>query len=128
MTPKEILEIAIKKVTKEKADAYGDYNAMFKNVAQLWATYFGYKVSPRDVCHCMTLLKIARDKLGKDDDDNFIDACGYEALASACKQDNVVPDIFHNITALKGNVVNDLKKTKTQVKEDLVDARPSDTE
>ena len=112
MTPKEILEVAIKKVTKEKADAYGDYNAMFKNVAKLWATYFGFKVSPRDVCHCMTLLKIARDKLGQNDDDNFVDACGYEALASACRKERVTPTSY--------NIKN--------IKEGSVDTKPSDTE
>ena len=53
----------------------------------MWSSYFQnkYKIAilvlPEDVANLMTLLKIARTQGGKFNIDNFVDACGYAAIA-----------------------------------------------
>ena len=73
MTPEEIIDEAKRLITKERADAYGDYNSMFRSVATMWTAYFGFNVTAQDIPICMALVKIMRQKQGKDLDDNFID-------------------------------------------------------
>jgi len=39
-------------------------------------------ITPEDVCHLMTLLKIGRMQHGNQNADDYIDAIGYQALAA----------------------------------------------
>jgi len=81
MVRKIILEQAIGLTTGDREEAHGDPSDTFGFIAKLWNAYLDEPVTPEDVCHMMTLLKIARMRYGADNPDDYIDACGYEALA-----------------------------------------------
>ncbi|MBR3247897.1 MAG: hypothetical protein IKG03_05835 [Clostridiales bacterium] len=81
MKRKEILESAIHIVCAERQDQYGEPEDTFMGIAELWSVYLGRAVSAEDVALMMVLLKIARMKAGKFKADNYVDLCGYGALA-----------------------------------------------
>jgi hypothetical protein len=39
------------------------------------------KITPKDVAILMVLLKLARTKAGEHNIDDYVDACGYSAIA-----------------------------------------------
>ena len=81
MKRKEILESAIQIVCAERQGQYGEPEDTFSAIAELWSVYLGRAVSAEDVALMMVLLKIARMKAGKFKADNYVDLCGYGALA-----------------------------------------------
>ena len=78
MRRKEILEAAEKCVCGDRDKQYGSPENSFKLIAQLWSVYLERHVTPRDVAAMMGLMKIARIRAGKKDD-NWIDLAGYAA-------------------------------------------------
>lgn len=81
MTRKECLDAAIDAVCKDRENTYGKPEDNFKLIAELWSTYIGAKIGPRDVAVMMILLKTARAK-NSNHDDNFVDIAGYAACAA----------------------------------------------
>jgi len=80
---KQILQEAIEITTGERQQVYGNPHDTFRLIAQMWSAYLETPVSEVDVCHMMTLLKIARAQSGQGfHADNFVDACGYQAIAA----------------------------------------------
>ena len=88
-TTKKYLETAIKLITGPRAHDYGDKIINHKNIAKLWSAYLDISISPHDVAVCMTLLKIARTKLGSRASDTYVDAAAYMAIAGECKEKEV---------------------------------------
>ena len=82
MTRKECLTAAIDVVCKDRQNTYGSPEDNFKLIADLWSTYTGTKISPRDVAVMMILLKTARVRTGINHSDNFVDIAGYAACAA----------------------------------------------
>lgn len=82
MTRKECLTAAIDAVCKDRKNTYGSPEDNFKLIADLWSTYTGVKISPRDVAVMMILLKTARVRTGTNHSDNFVDMAGYAACAA----------------------------------------------
>lgn len=82
MTRSDILTIAEKVITGERQDMYGQPEDSFSQIASLWSAYLGVKVSREDAAHMMILLKIARTKGQEYHVDNYVDICGYAALAA----------------------------------------------
>lgn len=82
MTRSDILNIAERVITGERQDAYGTPEDSFGRIADLWSAYLGAKISSEDVAHMMVLLKIARTKGQEYHVDNYVDICGYAALAA----------------------------------------------
>ena len=76
----EILETAQKLISGDRAATYGDASENFKLIGKFWSAYLGITVSAADVATLMALLKIARSR-GSEHQDNWIDLCGYAALA-----------------------------------------------
>ena len=76
----EILETAQKLISGDRAATYGDASENFKLIGKFWTAYLGITVSAADVATLMALLKIARSR-GSEHQDNWIDLCGYAALA-----------------------------------------------
>ena len=68
---------------------YGDKIINHNNIAKLWSAYLDINISAHDVAICMTLLKIARTKLGSRASDTYIDAAAYMAIAGECKEKEV---------------------------------------
>lgn len=82
MTRMECLDAAIDAVCKDRENTYGRPEDNFKLIADLWSTYTGTKISPRDVAVMMILLKTARVRTGTNHGDNFVDMAGYAACAA----------------------------------------------
>ena len=122
MTPEEIIDEAKRLITKERADAYGDYNSMFRRVATLWTAFLGTNISPQDVPICLALMKIMRQKQGKDLDDNFIDVIGYTALAAGTKKNDVTDLLAEKMVRQKENVDQELDFSNE------ASSKPSDSE
>ena len=87
MNTTDILEKTKKLVSKDREDKHGNKVINHQNIARLWSAYFQnkYKINilvlPEDVANLMTLLKIARTQAGKHNLDDYVDACGYAAIA-----------------------------------------------
>ena len=80
-TRSEVLEIAGDLINGERQTHYGTPQDNFGTTAALFSAYLGKDITASDVCHLMTLLKIARLKRGPHRD-STIDACGYMALGA----------------------------------------------
>ncbi len=65
-----------------RQNQYGNPEDSFRLIAAFWSSYLGIAVSPRQAAEMMVLFKIARQKTGKGKRDNFVDMCGYAALAA----------------------------------------------
>ena len=81
-----ILQKAIDLVGGDRATTYGDMFENHQNIAKLWDGYLHNikTVSSEDAANMMELLKIARRKTGKLNDDDYIDGAGYAAVAYDC--------------------------------------------
>jgi len=90
----EVLEEAKKIISTTREQEYGSPETSFMEIAEYWNLYLsqqgylvdGTSLTRGDVAIMMALLKIARMnhffKL-----DNFIDLCGYAALAAEMEED-----------------------------------------
>ena len=87
MNTTEILQKTEKLVNDSRAKTHGDKIKNHENIARLWSSYLQNKtqlnivLSPEDVAQLMTLLKIARSQAGEHNIDDYIDGCGYQAIA-----------------------------------------------
>lgn len=66
----------------ERQDQYGAPEDSFKLIAGYWSAYLGRDLSALDVAHMMTLFKVARMSGQGFKRDNYVDACGYMAIAA----------------------------------------------
>ena len=87
MNTTKILEQTKKLVSTDREDKHGDKVQNHSNIARLWSSYITNKtqlninILPEDVANLMALLKIARTQAGQHNIDDYIDACGYSAIA-----------------------------------------------
>lgn len=81
LTTAEVLDRAKTLTSGDRAEQHGDKLDNHQNIADLWSAYLGQMVTPHDVAICMVLLKIARTKSGKFNDDDYVDMVGYGAIA-----------------------------------------------
>jgi len=83
----KILEQTKKLVSKDREDKHGNKVENHENIARLWSGYIQNKTKllihllPEDVANMMALLKIARTQAGQHNIDDYVDACGYSAIA-----------------------------------------------
>ena len=88
MTKGEILEKAKDLITGDRNETHGDAFQNHAEIAEFWNIYLDKKLQPmasitaEDVALMMVLMKISRNTQGKKNNlDNFIDMCGYAAIA-----------------------------------------------
>ena len=88
MTKEEILKKAKELITGDRNDTHGDAFQNHAEIAEFWNIFLDKKLQPmasitaEDVALMMVLLKISRNTQGKKNNlDNFIDMCGYAAIA-----------------------------------------------
>tara|TARA_B100000427_G_scaffold62525_1_gene49301 strand:- start:469 stop:801 length:333 start_codon:yes stop_codon:yes gene_type:complete len=88
MTKEEILTEASRIISKDRNLSHGDAFQNHAEIAEFWNIYLDKKLQPmasitaEDVALMMVLLKISRNTQGKKNNmDNFIDMCGYAAIA-----------------------------------------------
>ena len=77
----DILETANKVINGDRQDTYGSPEDSFARIANYWSTYLGTEVHALDVAHMMVLFKLARTQGQKPSRDNYVDICGYAAIA-----------------------------------------------
>ena len=88
MTKEEILRQAKELITGDRNDTHGDAYRNHAEIAEFWNIFLDKKLQPmaditaEDVALMMVLMKISRNTQGKKSNiDNFIDMCGYAAIA-----------------------------------------------
>ena len=64
---------------------YGDKTKNHDNIAKLWSAYLDTPVTAHDVAIMMTLLKVARTKVGVVNEDTYTDMAAYGAIAGEIK-------------------------------------------
>ena len=112
MNTTEILEKTKKLVSESRHDKHGDKVINHENISRLWTSYLQNKfkialvILPEDVACLMSLLKLARTQGGKFNIDNFVDACGYAAIAGE------ITNKRQSIKSATLGVSNDKKSTK----------------
>lgn len=77
----EILSIAGELIGGDRQATYGDAREMHQSIADLWSAYVGVELTAVDIAAMMVLMKVARSKGPRKHTDNWIDICGYAALA-----------------------------------------------
>ena len=84
----EILKKAKELVTGDRNETHGDAFKNHAEIAEFWNIFLDKKLQPmasitaEDVALMMVLMKISRNTQGKKNNlDNFIDMCGYAAIA-----------------------------------------------
>ena len=82
---KEFLARAGTLVAGDREKDYGDKVHNHNNIAKLWSAYLDVEVRAHDVAIMMTLLKVARTKLGAVSEDTYIDMSAYSAIAGEIK-------------------------------------------
>ena len=85
MITKECLEQAIGLSAVDRQKDYGDKVDNHTNISKLWSAYLDVKIKAHDVAIMMSLLKIARTKLGAVSKDTYIDMAAYSAIAGEIK-------------------------------------------
>ena len=112
MNTTEILKKTEKLVSESRHDKHGDKVINHENISRLWTSYLQNKFKlnlvllPEDVACLMTLLKLARTQAGKFNLDDYIDACGYAAIAGE------IANKRQSIKSSTLGVSNDKKSTK----------------
>ena len=88
MTKEEILKKAKELITGDRNETHGDAFQNHAEIAEFWNIFLDKKLQPmasisaEDVALMMVLLKISRNNQGKKNNlDNFVDMCGYAAIA-----------------------------------------------
>lgn len=76
-----ILKKADKLTSTDREVEHGDASNNFKMVSDLWSTYLGVDIFPHEVPMMMVLYKVARTTENPYNVDNYVDTCGYGALA-----------------------------------------------
>ena len=112
MKSTDVLDKAKNLLSEAREKTHGDKVLNHENIARLWSSYFQnkYKIAilvlPEDVANLMTLLKIARTQAGKFNLDDYVDACGYSAIAGE------IANKRQSIKSSTLGVSNDKKSTK----------------
>lgn len=77
----DILTKADKLTSTDRELEHGDASKNFEMVADLWSVYLGVDIFPHEVPMMMVLYKVARTTENPYNVDNYVDTCGYGALA-----------------------------------------------
>ena len=87
MKAHDILTLAAKLVSGDRAATYGDMGRLHTNIAILWSAWMKVRrdpaapLTPEDVAHMDTLKKMARTQCGEGTEDNYMDAAAYQSIA-----------------------------------------------
>jgi len=85
MKSNQFLNQASVLVQGQREKDYGDKVENHSNIAKLWSAYLDIPVTAHDVAILMSLLKVARTKLGAVSKDTYIDMSAYGAIAGEIK-------------------------------------------
>tara|TARA_R100001463_G_scaffold59_6_gene284 strand:- start:3703 stop:3978 length:276 start_codon:yes stop_codon:yes gene_type:complete len=82
MNREEVLMSALDCITNDRANQYGKAEDNFGNISKLWSAYLRIDISKLEVAMLMTLVKVARTISSPKHEDNYVDICGYSAIAN----------------------------------------------
>ena len=82
---RELLMKAHALIGGDREKDYGDKVKNHNNIAKLWSAYLDVPTTAHDVAIMMTLLKVARTKLGEVSEDTYVDMAAYGAIAGEIK-------------------------------------------
>tara|TARA_A100000172_G_C3018936_1_gene102454 strand:+ start:319 stop:588 length:270 start_codon:yes stop_codon:yes gene_type:complete len=85
MKSNQFLNQASVLVQGQREKDYGDKVENHSNIAKLWSAYLDIPVTAHDVAILMSLLKVARTKLGAVSKDTYVDMSAYGAIAGEIK-------------------------------------------
>ena len=91
MKRNDVLEMAGKYISQDRAMVYGDAKKQHARIAEYWCQYLDLpsdRISAQDAAVMMVLLKISRLH-HRPTADSFIDICGYSALACEIGEDEM---------------------------------------
>jgi len=100
-TAREIAQRAAELVSGDREAQHGDKMNNFSNIAALWNAWIDVQqdmhgkevaLNVEDVAAMMVLLKLARTVTGKQNLDDYVDACGYAACMGEIAQRLKEPD------------------------------------
>ena len=78
-----------KSIISGKRNTHGTPDRCFENISGLWSEYLNIDISPHEVAIMMVLFKIGRIMSSSEYNvDNYVDICGYAALADELKRLN----------------------------------------
>ena len=102
----DCLDEAKKTICGERQDVYGSPENSFAIIADYWNVYLDTiaymepRLTAKDVAHMMVLFKMARVQGQRPSRDNYVDLCGYAAIAadrlSSCEEDTKRLKEVHN--------------------------------
>lgn len=81
MNRDEILDVAKALIVGDRHEQHGEAHQNFARIAGMWSLILNADVEPHQVALCMAALKISRATSNPNNDDSFVDGCGYLALA-----------------------------------------------
>ena len=87
MNSMQILDKTKKLLSEDREKKHGNKIINHLNISRLWSSYLQNKfklnlvILPEDAANLMALLKIARTQAGEYNEDDYIDSCGYAAIA-----------------------------------------------
>ena len=87
MKSTEVLDKTKSLLSEAREKSHGNKIINHENIARLWTGYLTNKfrlnlaLLPEDVANLMALLKIARTQAGEHNIDDYVDSCGYSAIA-----------------------------------------------
>ena len=86
MTAQSVLKRAAELVGGDRGETHGGMWENHDNIARLWNGYLHNveSLTAHDVANMMELLKVARRKSGKCNDDDYVDGAGYAGVAYEC--------------------------------------------
>ena len=84
-TPDEVLE-KTRAIILERGQHHGNWRSNMDNIADLWSSFLGRRVSGDQVAVMLGLVKVSRMAIGNYNTDDYEDAVGYFAIAAACAE------------------------------------------
>ena len=84
--PETVLHEAERIIYGDREKTYGHPSKNLEVTANFWGEYLGTKLSAKDVCVMMMLLKIARLRNDITHRDSLVDTIGYAALMERCDE------------------------------------------
>ena len=84
--PENVLQEAQRIIYGDREKTYGHPAKNLTTTASFWGEYLGTKITAKDVCVMMMLLKIARLRNDINHRDSVVDTCGYAALIERCDE------------------------------------------
>lgn len=122
MNRKDILEETIKTVCNDRQSVYGDPENSFPIIAAFWETYLTQvngkevKITARQAAEMLALFKLARISTGKFKKDNYVDLCGYAAIAGSLENEQKSIDEKVKYTGIE--IINESDNSEMKCPED----------